>query len=85
MGFLANKSERSLMKIKTWSQLNTQGLTLLDCPAMLRAIHYIAIFYRFDDQDNLRLLIKCPNDVEILLGSLKRIVSGVWLVKCLPV
>ena len=57
MGFLANKSERSLMKIKTWSLLNTQGLTLLDCPAMLRAIHYIAIFYRFDDQDNLRLLI----------------------------
>ena len=57
MGFLANKSERSLMKIKTWSQLNTQGLTLLDCPAMLRAIHYRAIFYRFDDQDNLRLLI----------------------------
>ena len=57
MGFLANKSERSLMKIKTWSQLNTQGLTLLDCPAVLRAIHYIAIFYRFDDQDNLRLLI----------------------------
>ena len=45
------------MKIKTWPQLNTQGLTLLDCPAMLRAIHYIAIFYRFDDQDNLRLLI----------------------------
>ena len=57
MGSQANKSEISLMKIKTWPQLNTQGLTLLDCPAMLRAIHYIAIFYRFDDQDNLCLLI----------------------------
>ena len=57
MGFLANKSDNSLMKIKTWSQLNTLGLTLLDCPAMLRDIHYIAIFYRFDDQDNLCLLI----------------------------
>ena len=63
------------MKIKTWPQLNTQGLTLLDCPAMLRAIHYIAIFYRFDDQDNLCLLINqiFSNDVEILFCCLQSI------------